>query len=130
MGCIQGLQIIVMLTKFRRRDTRTSAQHRQSDCTSPWPMCILQLHLVSQYKVAQAGCQRIPRPMPPATVVSHAQVGGCKAGSAAVTGAGVYGRLKFEAGIHRVQRVPVTEKGGRVHTSAAAVAVLPQADEV
>ncbi len=47
-----------------------------------------------------------------------------------MTGDGVYGRLKFEAGIHRVQRVPVTEKGGRVHTSAAAVAVLPQADEV
>ena len=57
-------------------------------------------------------------------------MGGCKAGSAAVTGDGVYGRLKFEAGIHRVQRVPVTEKSGRVHTSAAAVSVLPQADEV
>ena len=47
-----------------------------------------------------------------------------------MTGAGAYGRLKLEAGIHRVQRVPITEKGGRVHTSAAAVAVLPQADEV
>lgn len=47
-----------------------------------------------------------------------------------MTGDGAYGRLKFEAGIHRVQRVPVTEKSGRVHTSAAAVAVLPQADEV
>ena len=58
------------------------------------------------------------------------QVGGCKAGSAAVTGEGAYGRLKFEAGIHRVQRVPVTEKSGRVHTSAAAVSVLVQADEV
>ena len=72
----------------------------------------------------------LPRQRASAVVALHAQVGGCKAGSAAVTGAGVYGRLKFEAGIHRVQRVPVTEKGGRVHTSAAAVAVLPQADEV
>ena len=63
-------------------------------------------------------------------LLRHVQVGGCKAGSAAVTGDGAYGRLKFEAGIHRVQRVPVTEKSGRVHTSAAAVSVLPQADEV
>ena len=58
------------------------------------------------------------------------QVGGCKSASASVVGPSVYGRLKFEAGIHRVQRVPATEKSGRVHTSAASVAVLPQADEV
>ena len=67
---------------------------------------------------------------PPEHSCQLVQVGGCKAGSAAVTGDGAYGRLKFEAGIHRVQRVPVTEKSGRVHTSAAAVSVLPQADEV
>ena len=60
----------------------------------------------------------------------HMQTGGCKSASAAVSGAGVYGRLKFEAGIHRVQRVPATEKSGRLHTSAASVAVLPQAEEV
>ena len=57
-------------------------------------------------------------------------MGGCKSASASVVGAGVYGRLKFEAGIHRVQRVPATEKSGRVHTSAASVAILPQAEEV
>ncbi|PPD88668.1 hypothetical protein GOBAR_DD14410 [Gossypium barbadense] len=50
--------------------------------------------------------------------------------SAAISGAGVYGKLKFESGIHRVQRVPVTEKSGRIHTSAVSIAVLPQADEV
>ncbi|GFZ00260.1 peptide chain release factor 1 [Actinidia rufa] len=50
--------------------------------------------------------------------------------SAAISGADVYGKLKFESGIHRVQRVPVTEKSGRVHTSAVSVAILPQADEV
>lgn len=42
----------------------------------------------------------------------------------------MYGKLKFESGIHRVQRVPVTEKSGRVHTSAVSVAILPQADQV
>ena len=57
-------------------------------------------------------------------------VGGYKMASAAITGAGIYGQLKYESGIHRVQRVPVTESQGRIHTSAASVAVLPQADEV
>ena len=56
--------------------------------------------------------------------------GGCKFGSATISGEGVYGQLKFESGIHRVQRVPATEGSGRVHTSAASVAILPQADEV
>lgn len=55
---------------------------------------------------------------------------GYKEASASITGSGAYGKLKFESGIHRVQRVPVTEKSGRVHTSAASVAILPQADEV
>ncbi|XP_021900023.1 uncharacterized protein LOC110816222 isoform X1 [Carica papaya] len=50
--------------------------------------------------------------------------------SAAISGPGVYGKLKFESGIHRVQRVPLTEKSGRIHTSAVSVAILPQADEV
>ena len=56
--------------------------------------------------------------------------GGCKSASATISGHGVYGRLKYESGIHRVQRVPATEASGRVHTSAASVAILPQADEV
>ena len=47
-----------------------------------------------------------------------------------MTGQNVFRRLKFEAGVHRVQRVPVTESGGRIHTSAATVAVLPEPDEV
>ncbi|KAL5229693.1 hypothetical protein ABZP36_028469 [Zizania latifolia] len=55
---------------------------------------------------------------------------GYKEASGTISGPGVYGKLKFESGIHRVQRVPVTEKSGRVHTSAVSVAVLPQADEV
>ncbi|RVW12538.1 Peptide chain release factor 1 [Vitis vinifera] len=54
----------------------------------------------------------------------------CQEASGAISGSGVYGKLKFESGIHRVQRVPVTEKSGRVHTSAVSVAILPQADEV
>lgn len=57
-------------------------------------------------------------------------VGGCKEASAVITGKGVFARLKFESGVHRVQRVPVTESGGRIHTSAATVAVLPEAEEV
>lgn len=58
------------------------------------------------------------------------EVGGVKEVSVNVSGKGVYSRLKYESGVHRVQRVPVTEAGGRVHTSAATVAVLPEAEEV
>jgi len=58
--------------------------------------------------------------------ISETGLGGVKEAVASVTGAGVFGRLKFESGVHRVQRVPETEAGGRIHTSAATVAVLPQ----
>ena len=61
---------------------------------------------------------------------SASDVGGFKEIVASVTGQGVFARLKFESGVHRVQRVPVTESGGRIHTSAATVAVLPEAEEV
>ena len=61
---------------------------------------------------------------------SQADVGGYKEIIAAVKGAGVFGKLKFETGVHRVQRVPVTESGGRIHTSAATVAVLPEPEDV
>jgi peptide chain release factor 1 len=57
-------------------------------------------------------------------------LGGFKEIVAEVNGAGVFAKLKFESGVHRVQRVPVTESGGRIHTSAATVAVLPQPTEV
>ncbi|MFM2302159.1 MAG: peptide chain release factor 1 [Pseudomonadota bacterium] len=57
-------------------------------------------------------------------------VGGFKEVVANVAGSGVFAKLKFESGVHRVQRVPVTESGGRIHTSAATVAVLPEPDEV
>ncbi|KAK9139068.1 hypothetical protein Scep_008749 [Stephania cephalantha] len=62
--------------------------------------------------------------------VVESDLRGYKEASGAISGADVYGMLKFESGIHRVQRVPVTEKAGRVHTSAVSVAILPQADEV
>jgi peptide chain release factor 1 len=61
---------------------------------------------------------------------SAADLGGYKEVVASVTGQGVFARLKFESGVHRVQRVPATESGGRIHTSAATVAVLPEAEEV
>ena len=61
---------------------------------------------------------------------SDGDAGGFKEIIATVTGRGVFAKLKFESGVHRVQRVPETESGGRVHTSAATVAVLPQAEEV
>lgn len=57
-------------------------------------------------------------------------LGGIKEATAAISGAGVFARLKFESGVHRVQRVPVTESSGRIHTSAATVAVLPEPEEV
>ncbi|MGF1562953.1 MAG: peptide chain release factor 1 [Geminicoccaceae bacterium] len=61
---------------------------------------------------------------------SPSDVGGFKEVTAEVTGDGVFARLKYEAGVHRVQRVPATETQGRIHTSAATVAVLPEAEEV
>ena len=62
--------------------------------------------------------------------VNETGIGGFKEASANITGKGVFERLKFESGVHRVQRVPETESQGRVHTSAATVAVLPEAEEV
>lgn len=61
---------------------------------------------------------------------SPSDVGGYKEVVASITGQGVFAKLKFESGVHRVQRVPATESGGRIHTSAATVAVLPEAEEV
>ncbi|MBW0143833.1 peptide chain release factor 1 [Sphingomicrobium clamense] len=61
---------------------------------------------------------------------SQSDQGGYKEAVASVQGKGVFAKLKFESGVHRVQRVPATESGGRIHTSAATVAVLPEAEEV
>jgi peptide chain release factor 1 len=61
---------------------------------------------------------------------SASELGGYKEAVASIAGAGVFAKLKFESGVHRVQRVPVTEAGGRIHTSAATVAVLPEAEDV
>jgi peptide chain release factor 1 len=62
--------------------------------------------------------------------MNASDIGGFKEIVANVAGSGVFAKLKFESGVHRVQRVPVTESGGRIHTSAATVAVLPEPDEV
>lgn len=61
---------------------------------------------------------------------NESDLGGFKEVVAGVSGQGAFARLKYEAGVHRVQRVPVTEAGGRIHTSAATVAVLPEAEDV
>ena len=62
--------------------------------------------------------------------LSETELGGIKECSVVIEGEGAWSRLKFEAGGHRVQRVPVTESGGRIHTSAATVAVLPEVEEI
>ncbi|MEE8393799.1 MAG: peptide chain release factor 1, partial [Rhodospirillales bacterium] len=62
--------------------------------------------------------------------VSEIGIGGYKEAVASISGRGVFARLKFESGVHRVQRVPSTESSGRIHTSAATVAVMPEAEEV
>ncbi len=62
--------------------------------------------------------------------LSETGIGGFKEAAASITGRDVFARLKFESGVHRVQRVPETEASGRIHTSAATVAVLPEAEEV
>ena len=61
---------------------------------------------------------------------SDAEAGGYKEVVASITGKGVFARMKFESGVHRVQRVPATENQGRIHTSAATVAVLPEAEDI
>ena len=61
---------------------------------------------------------------------SSSEVGGYKEIIAEVKGRNVFEKLKFESGVHRVQRIPKTESGGRIHTSAATVAVLPEAEDV
>ena len=62
--------------------------------------------------------------------VSETAIGGYKEAIASITGRSVFAKLKFESGVHRVQRIPSTESGGRIHTSAATVAVLPEAEDV
>jgi len=62
--------------------------------------------------------------------INDTPLGGIKEAVASIAGRGAFARLKFESGVHRVQRVPETEAGGRIHTSAATVAVLPEAEEV
>lgn len=62
--------------------------------------------------------------------VSETGIGGYKEATANITGRNVFANMKYESGVHRVQRVPATESGGRIHTSAATVAVLPEAEEV
>jgi peptide chain release factor 1 len=62
--------------------------------------------------------------------LQETELGGIREVVARIAGEGVFARLKFESGVHRVQRVPTTESGGRIHTSAATVAVLPEAEEV
>ena len=64
------------------------------------------------------------------TDLSEAGMGGVKEAVALIEGDGAFSRLKYESGVHRVQRVPATEASGRIHTSAATVAVLPEAEEV
>ena len=62
--------------------------------------------------------------------LSDTGIGGYKEAIASVTGRGVFAKLKYESGVHRVQRIPPTESGGRIHTSAATVAVMPEAEDV
>ena len=61
---------------------------------------------------------------------NYTDIGGIKEISFVIEGKGAYSRLKYESGVHRVQRIPTTESGGRIHTSTATVAVLPEAEEV
>ena len=62
--------------------------------------------------------------------MNESDLGGFKEISFMITGVGAYSRLKYESGVHRVQRIPSTESGGRIHTSTVTVAVLPEAEEV
>jgi peptide chain release factor 1 len=82
------------------------------------------------YRMYTRYAERIGWKMETITFNESSGLGGLKEVIVNVTGKNVYGTLKYESGVHRVQRVPVTEAQGRVHTSAASVAVLPEAEEV
>ena len=62
--------------------------------------------------------------------LNESGIGGCKEVVFMIEGNGAYSKLKYESGVHRVQRIPVTESGGRIHTSTATVAIMPEAEEV
>jgi len=81
------------------------------------------------FRMYRGYCERIGLKVQ-VTSLSEGTVGGFKEVVCEITGDGAYGILKFESGVHRVQRVPETENQGRVHTSAATVAIMPEADEV
>ena len=81
------------------------------------------------YRMYQRYCDRHRWRFEPMQV-SETGIGGIKEAIVEIAGKGAFARLKFESGVHRVQRVPETEAGGRIHTSAATVAVLPEAEEV
>jgi peptide chain release factor 1 len=82
------------------------------------------------YRMYSRYAERVDWKMETITFNESSGLGGLKEVIVNVTGKSVYGTLKYESGVHRVQRVPVTEAQGRVHTSAASVAVLPEAEEV
>lgn len=82
------------------------------------------------YRMYTRYAERVGWKLEPITFNESSGLGGLKEVVVNVTGKDVYGTLKYESGVHRVQRVPLTETQGRVHTSAASVAVLPEADEV
>ncbi|MBN8584317.1 MAG: peptide chain release factor 1 [Ignavibacteria bacterium] len=82
------------------------------------------------YRMYSRFAERIGWKMEVVTYNESSGLGGLKEVIVSVTGKDIYGTLKYESGVHRVQRVPETETQGRVHTSAASVAVLPEADEV
>lgn len=79
--------------------------------------------LYTRYATSQGWSTRV-------VSMSDSDAGGCKEATIEITGDSVYSKLKYEAGVHRVQRVPATETQGRVHTSTATVAIMPEVDEV
>jgi peptide chain release factor 1 len=82
------------------------------------------------FRMYQRFCEKMGWRMSLMSTYTEGTSGGYKEIITEVEGEDVYGKLKFESGVHRVQRVPATETQGRIHTSAASVAVLPEAEEV
>src|SRR3989339_902986 len=92
------------------------------------------IEMLKEYDACQASIAFVQQagddPELKALAEEEAESGGIKEAVCKIDGAGAYGKLKFESGVHRVQRIPVTESKGRIHTSAASVAILPEAEEV
>ena len=106
-----------MIRTLSWRSVQVQAETRRHYSRPSCTVCMCIMQRASRWKVELIN-------------VSENGIGGMKEVDFMITGQGAYSKMKYESGVHRVQRVPETESGGRIHTSTATVAVMPEAEEV